>query len=111
MSGKKNTASLHNWFLLVYPDYECIKRDCLPEMLYKYFALPTAEEPICLYGSTFNDSRADRETTEFTDGHKIITGDLISFTPTRAETMRTVYSLYSINPRYAEWLKAQGYVL
>lgn len=104
----KNSSNLHNWFLMKYAANIFIPKAVPTELLYHYFALPT-DIPICLFGNTYDDTRANNETAEFTDGHRIITGALVEFTPAQAETERSVYSLHSINPKYAEWLEVQGY--
>ena len=105
----KNSANLNNWFLMKYPVPFIFIPFKLPTeyLLYKYFALPT-DTPVCLFGNTYNDTRADEVTTEFTDGHRIITGSLINFTAAQAETERSVYTLRTINHRYAEWLRTQN---
>ena len=106
----KNLSDLHNWFLMKYPDtpgFGMTKH--LTEDLFQYFALPT-DKPICLFGNTYNDTRANPKTTRFTDGHRILTGDLISFSTERAETERSIYTLYSMHPEYAVWLETQCYI-
>ena len=104
----KNTSNLHNWFLMKFPDIPGFKARGRPtEELYQYFALPS-DFPICLFGQTYGDTRADEKLSAFTDGHRILTGDLINFTRERAETERSVYTLHDMNPAYVEWLEAQG---
>ena len=105
----KNFSNLHNWFLVKYPDNSMFSiYGHSTEHFYKYFALPT-DVPVCLFGNTYDDTRANKETTEFADGHRLLTGDLIDFTPAQAETKRSIYTLHTINPQYSEWLKEQGY--
>ena len=102
-----NSAELKKWFLI---DMPCTigGLSITTESLFDYFVLPT-EKRAQLFGHTYNDSRADLDTTEFTDGHRIHTGDLVFFTPTQATTQRTVYKLDDIHPAYAAWLSSQGY--
>jgi len=84
-----NTAHLENWFLIT---YHPLHKDEPTESLFEYFVLPTTAT-LCLFGHTYNDSRANTITTQFTDQHRLITGDLVTFTPKRATTLRTVYDL------------------
>jgi hypothetical protein len=100
-----NTAKVKNWFLMKYNPRIYSSPE---ENICDYFALP-AENQVCLFGNTYNDSRADEKTGSFFDGNRIITGDLTSFTIRQAITPRTVYTLLDIHPQYADWLKEQGY--
>ena len=98
-----NRAELMDWCLMKYPyGYSVV------EVVHNYFALPT-DSPIRMYGKTFRDTRHNAETTEFEDGHRIITGDLVSFCLNEAITERTIYALKDMSKDYAEWLDRQGY--
>ena len=99
-----NTAKVKNWFLMRYNRFIY----CTEENICDCFALPT-ENKICLFGNTYDDSRANKVTGNFVDGHRIVTGDLTSFNIRQAITPRTVYTLLEIHPQYAEWLREQGY--
>jgi len=103
-----NTARLEKWFLF---SYHPLKDDEPIESLYQFFVLPTTSSAPALCGVTFNDSRANQKISGFIDSHRLLTGDLLTFTPMMAETWRTIYELGTINPVYDTWLKSQGYVL
>jgi hypothetical protein len=101
-----NKSKLNEWMLVSYkcnPPFRATDDYFVP-----YFVLPT-DDIVFLAGRAENDSRADEITGMFTDGHRLITGQVLSLDDHRATTVRTEYELGDMYPSYRAWLAQQDW--
>jgi hypothetical protein len=79
-----------------------------PEKAYTFLTTDESVD-LALFGKVKNDYRANEVTTEFTDGHRIITSPLCRASCDGIITRNTHYTLGEINPLYAEWCEKNNH--
>ena len=70
------------------------------------------EKDACLFGKIYNDYRSDLFTTEFNDGHRIISSVIKNIDWDNRQVNTSSGSIYNLegnpNKEYVEWLSREG---
>jgi len=97
-------ALLTDWAIVAYPDIHLAVDD--PETV---FATLNSGRTVALFGRAKNDRRFNAETTEFEDGHRIITSPIVEFKDGKCFTENTIYTLEEKNEKYRQWCEEPQY--
>lgn len=99
MTNKK-MATLRDWAIVKYPEICDVIDDPTPA-----FARYGDIGEIVLFGKAVDDPRFDAVTGEFSDGHRVLTSQLINVEGHNYETENTVYTLKEedMSEEYRKW--------
>jgi len=108
MYEKKKLVFLTDWAFVKFPEIDIALFlsligfiNIFPDAAFT--SIDSSSYQIALFGRVVNDCRANFVTGFFTDGHRIITSQIIDVRCGLAITRNTIYTLGLINENYKKW--------